>query len=135
VSGARFKHDVGRLCLAEQHDEPGEIERRRELLVADLVFAAHGLRRQGVHNCRKGGDRCGIGRPWQRDRVPDQPLLEQFEAVALGPATLGVCTSEQGRSLGVQDFAVYGAGGDMMRDIVDRSSAAIVLMREEVRHL
>jgi hypothetical protein len=135
MARAWFEHDVALLDLGEQHDEPGEIERRRKLLLADLVFAAHRLRRQSVHKLRKGGDRCGIGRPWERERVPGHRLLEQLEAVALGSATLGVCASEQGRGLGVQDFAVYGAGGDMMRDIVDRSSAAIVLMREEVRHL
>lgn len=132
VAGAGLEHGIARSRLRQHHHETCKIERSGELLIADLVFAAHGLGRQHLNKGGQGSDPIGCHQAREGKRVSGQPLLEQLEAVALGPPDIGVAPAKERRCLGIENFSVDRSFGNMPGDGVDRGIAGIVLMGEEV---
>ena len=56
VTGARFEDDILRLHVGQQSEDARDINRGRELLPFDLIFAADGLGRQALGEGDQGTD-------------------------------------------------------------------------------
>ena len=115
VPGARLEHDVAGVGLSEQQSKCCDVDRGRELLPVDLLFAPDRLRRERA--CK--GDRFGDGRVGQNGTVRQKArhgVLEDLEAFALRPAIVGIAASKAGAHRYVQALAVDGSTVDQRLD-------------------
>ena len=66
MSCARFEDDIAGTRLTGERCESGKVRRRRKLLIADLVFASHSMRRHGIDELRED---CNL--PQAADRLAE----------------------------------------------------------------